>query len=174
MGRKGFIVGLALGVLLGGGISYVVVLSTPSWQARHSSDLKPFLESYFAAWSRGDIEAYKSLFHKNARITYVEDGTARAALSRDAFVRQQAAAIARAKVPMSERMTSFSATEDDVAATVSAQWELKKGDETVTGVDLFTLIRDTDGKWKIISLVYYVAKDWTARSMSPPASGLPT
>ena len=56
-------------------------------------------------------------------------------------------------------MTSFTADEDERAATVVAQWELTRGTgdgkEVERGVDRFTLMRDGRGKWKIAALVFY-------------------
>ncbi len=127
-----------------------------------SPDLEPFLRSYFATWSAGEMRAYKEHFHRAAVITFVEDGDVKSSLPRDRFVMLQTASRARAKVKPVERMTSFTADEDERAATVVARWELTKGEgeekETTRGVDRFTLIRDERGRWKIAALVFYVTE----------------
>ena len=123
-----------------------------------SPDLAPFLRSYFATWSAGDMRAYKEHFHRDAVITLVEEGKVRSALPRERFVMLQTAARARSKVQAVERMRSFTADEDGQAATVVAEWELTKGGEVERGVDRFTLIRDYRGRWKIVSLVFYLTE----------------
>jgi hypothetical protein len=120
-----------------------------------SSDLKPFLESYFATWSSGDMKGYKSHFHEFAIVTLVERGKVIVSVSRDKFVDLQKEIISKTTVRHVERMTSFTADEDAVAASVTAEWLLEAEREKFTGVDRFTLIRAPDGTWKIISLVFY-------------------
>ena len=133
---------------------------SPGKQGGHvsSPDLEPFLRSYFATWSAGDMRAYKEHFHKDAVITLVEEGEVTSSLPRDRFVMLQKAARARSKVQAVERMRSFTADEDASAATVVAEWELTKGGEVERGVDRFTLIRDHRGRWKIVSLVFYLTE----------------
>ena len=124
-----------------------------------SPDLEPFLRSYFASWSEGDMRRYGDHFHQKAVITFVKDGEVDSSLPRDRFVMLQTAARARSKGKSVERMTSFTADEDERAATVVAQWELTRGTgdgkEVERGVDRFTLMRDGRGKWKIAALVFY-------------------
>jgi hypothetical protein len=108
------------------------------------------------------MRAYKEHFHRDAVITFVRDGDVKSSLPRDRFVMLQTASRARAKVKPVERMTSFTADEDERAATVVARWELTKGQgeekEITRGVDRFTLIRDERGRWKIAALVFYVTE----------------
>ncbi len=124
-----------------------------------SPDLEPFLRSYFATWSAGEMRRYSDHFHRKAVITFIKDGEVDSSLPRDRFVMLQTAARARLKGKSVERMTSFTADEDERAATVVAQWELTKGTGDVKkvsrGVDRFTLMRDERGKWKIAALVFY-------------------
>ena len=125
-----------------------------------SPDLEPFLRSYFATWSAGDMEGYKEHFHPKAVITFVKDGKVVSSLRRDVFVARQAAVLASKEVKPVERMTSFTADEDDQAATVVARWELTRGGagEVERGVDRFTLIRDARGRWRIAALVFYATE----------------
>ena len=102
------------------------------------------------------MDAYKSHFDPSARIALIEDGRVLVALDRDPFVAEQARIVAASSVRMTEHMTSFAAEADETAAQVAAGWELRKGSETSTGVDRFTLIRDPEGRWKIIYLAFYL------------------
>ncbi len=120
-----------------------------------SADLEPFLRSYFASWSAGDMAAYGSHFDERARIALLRDGRLVYAMERDRFVAGQAVLQSKAATRAVERMTSFTADEDGKAAAVTARWTLERGAETKTGVDRFTLVRDERGKWKIVSLVFY-------------------
>ncbi len=126
---------------------------TPA-RADVSADLEPFLTSYFATWSRGDMEGYRDHFHPKAVIYLVKGGQVLSALSRDPFVDGQRAS-QEAGQPGVETMTSFRADEDRQGATVMAEWELINGDRTTVGIDRFTLIRDEEWHWKIISLTFY-------------------
>lgn len=136
------------------GCTSALVPQPPSARNRTCSpDLKPFLESYFATWSAGDMDSYRSHFHPFAVITLVDRGEVVLSIPRDEFVALQAKAIARAR--MVERMTSFAADEDDCAASVTAKWLLEKEGTKKTGVDRFTLIRDREGSWRIVALLFY-------------------
>jgi hypothetical protein len=121
-----------------------------------SAGLESFLESYFASWSSGDMGAYKAHFDQHAVIMFMENGQIRSVLPSDSFVALQSKAIADAKTPMVERMTSYAADADGMAATVAAKWLLERSDETETGTDRFTLIRDGRGNWKIVFLLFYL------------------
>lgn len=120
-----------------------------------SADLEPFLTSYFGSWSAGDMDGYRDHFHPDAMIFFTEKGRVVARLPRDPFVEGQRDARASSDHPGVEKMTAFRADEDRDAATVVAEWELVEGDETTVGVDRFTLIRDEQWRWKILSLVFY-------------------
>ncbi len=121
-----------------------------------SADLEPFLRSYFATWSRGDMEGYRSHFHRDATIYLVKNGKVIMSMRRDPFVDVQKSARESSEDPGVEVMTKFTANEDRYAASVDADWELTHDDEVAVGVDRFTLIRDEQWNWKIISLTYYV------------------
>lgn len=118
-----------------------------------SADLEPFLNSYFATWSAGDMDGYGKHFHERACIATVAKGHVMLAMGRDEFVQYQEHAIQGKN--LTERMISFTADEDDVAAAVTAEWLLDDGAEPTTGIDRFTLIRDRMGSWKIVSLLFY-------------------
>ena len=118
-----------------------------------SADLEPFLKSYFATWSVGDIEGYRDHFHDRASIATITEGILTLSMSRDEFVAFQERALEGRT--LTERMTSFTVDEDDVAAAVTAQWVLDDGTKKATGIDRFTLIRDRLGNWKIVSLLFY-------------------
>ncbi len=127
-----------------------------SRQAQFTEEgIRKFTESYFAVWSAGDMAAYREHFAAAARIAYVHDSTVVKVMERDPFVDQQTEAIAKVGVKMTERMTSFSVNTDGTAAQVTADWELKRGNDISVGVDRFTLIRAPDGLWKIAFLLFY-------------------
>jgi len=120
-----------------------------------SADPGPFLETYFGSWSANDMETYRSCFDESAVVFFVRDGEVRSALRLDEFIAQQVGYLAGVEGPVSERMTSFSADEDPQASTVLVRWVFEGEGETNTGTDRFTLIRDSDGAWKIAALVWY-------------------
>jgi hypothetical protein len=123
-----------------------------------TGDLKEFLDTYFSTWSAKDMAGYKAHFHASAQIIYMADGRALSVLGREPFIEQQTLSHQTSSTPMTERMTSCEVLEDGKAASVSAKWELKKGDKLITGVDRYTVIRDLAGQWKIVSLVFYEDK----------------
>lgn len=149
-------------VAVGGAVVAVIHLSpgdgaVPPTPA--GADLKPFLESYFATWSDGDMDAWRSHFAPQAHIVNVKDGKVVYSGGRDGFVKAQTIMLARSNEARTERMTSFSAEEDASAATVTAGWLLERGDERIEGVDRFILMRDAAGEWKIVSLVFYTTPE---------------
>jgi hypothetical protein len=144
---------------LGAVVFAVAALSVYYVNSRPSSlteeGIRKFTESYFAVWSKGDMAAYREHFTPAARIAYVQDGAVVKVLDRDPFVDQQTEAVTKASAKMTERMTSFAVNCDGTAAQVTADWELKRGNEISVGVDRFTLIRAPDGLWKIAFLLFY-------------------
>lgn len=74
-------------------------------------------------------------------------------LGRDEFVDMQARELARRS--MIEHMTDLKVHVDSRAATATAAWLLDDQGTFTTGIDRFTLIRDEQGNWKIIFLLFY-------------------
>jgi hypothetical protein len=118
-----------------------------------SPGLERFLETYFLSWSAGDMVTYRSLFHDTASIVALAGGRVVYALGPDEFVSMQARS--QEAHPMTERMTAREALEDSVAATARVEWRLTGEGEDIRGVDLFTLMREPSGSWKIASLLFY-------------------
>jgi hypothetical protein len=149
----------AMSLALGAGVIALASLGVYYASSRPSplteEGIRKFTESYFSVWSNGDMAAYREHFAPAARIAYVQGGAVVKVMDRDPFVDQQAEAVARAPVKMVERMTSFTCNSDGTAAQVTADWELKRGNEVTVGVDRFTLIRASDGLWKIAFLLFY-------------------
>ncbi len=116
-------------------------------------EIEKFLTSYFATWSKGDIDAYGRHFSDKATITLIEKGSVRWVLPLDRFLDTQRRAVASEK--MVERMTSFVADVDEEAASATVQWVLEKKNSKSTGVDRFILFKDFNGDWLIQSLVFY-------------------
>lgn len=118
-------------------------------------EIGEFLESYFRVWSAGDVPKYQSHFDDSARIAFAQNGQVVECQELEPFIRQQAKILGAAKGSLVERMTSFHAQSDTTTAHVTAHWELTNGSEKTIGVDRFTLLRDPQGQWKILYLVFY-------------------
>jgi len=135
------------------------VLSSASCQAGEvagegaSPGLLRFLDTYFRSWSEGDMVGYRSLFHDHASIVAVAGGRIVYSLGPDEFVERQARS--QESRPMTERMTSVQAHEDSTAAVARVRWLLTGEDQRMEGIDLFTLMRDASGSWKITHLLFY-------------------
>jgi len=129
--------------------------SWPTHEQSVSTDLEPFLNAYFSSWSDNDMQGYRNCFHTSATVVHVARGQVNTTVGLDAFITQQANHIASLDHPVSERMVSFTANEDIQGSTVMTRWVYEGKNETYTGVDHFTLIRDAVGAWKIVSLVWY-------------------
>lgn len=120
------------------------------------AEIQAFLESYFSTWSRGDIEGYRSHFHEEATIVYLDAGAPQFVLKRDEFVDMQANIIAQSPTQMTESVVSSVINTDGVGAVATVNWVLDDGNQTVRGVDRFVLIQSEDGEWIAISLLFYI------------------
>ncbi|MBN1425512.1 nuclear transport factor 2 family protein [Candidatus Fermentibacteria bacterium] len=133
--------------------SLPAVDSTPVPQNPQDPDIRRVLDSYFASWSAGDMATYRSLFHDKAVIVATAGGIAVYSLGVDEFVRmQEKAQAARIRT---ERMTSLEVRGDSMAAVARVEWLLTGGPREMRGVDLFTLMRDHAGAWRITHLLFY-------------------
>ncbi len=97
------------------------------------------------------MAGYRALFHDKACIVATAKGWVLWEVGPDDFVRMQRGGTPR----FPERMTSVEAFEDSVAAVARVRWELTGHGRTSTGIDVFTLVRDRDGSWKIVHLLFY-------------------
>jgi hypothetical protein len=151
---------LCIGVLVivaiffGGQIAFASDKSL-AHEAEVSADLELFLNAYFLSWSNNDMQGYRDCFHTAATVIHVVQGQVDTTVRLDKFIKQQTTNLASLDHPVREHMISFTANEDFQGTTVMARWLYEDKDETYTGVDHFTLIRDTRGAWKIITLVWY-------------------
>jgi hypothetical protein len=127
----------------------------PEGLAHDREEIRGFLESYFRVWSAGDMVAYRSHFDPSAQVALLDQGRVAVVAELDPFMEKEEKLRRETTVPMRERMVSFTADADETTAHVTAQWELKKGDDITTGVDRFTLVRDRQGTWKILFLAFY-------------------
>ena len=113
-----------------------------------------FLDHYFSSWSNRNMVAYKNCFHPDATIVFLDRAYAPHAFpSLDFFIRTQEEAHQKSlgkmrEVPLDKRITMVGKMSQ---ATV--RWKLVKGLQTLTGVDLFTLILTPEG-WKILNLTF--------------------
>ncbi len=116
--------------------------------------VRAFLERYFATWSARDMEGYGACFHPSARILFVEKSGDLGSQGLTDFLHGQKMGHETSPVPMTEKPTDMKITLDERSAQAVVRWRLTKGAETVTGTDLFTLIKTQPG-WRIASLVFY-------------------
>ena len=121
--------------------------------ASGAMDVEQFVRDYFDTWSSGDMGQYRSMFHEKAKIMLSINGRVFLSMERDEFVDMQARELARRS--MIEHLTDLKVNEDAVAATAIASWLLDDQGSFTTGVDRFTLIRDEQGEWKILFLLFY-------------------
>lgn len=121
-----------------------------------SHDMHLFLKTYFSSWSNRDIKSFKSHFHESAIIFFIRNGRVQQSQSLNIFIQEQQAVLFQSSKSMVERMKSFAVDEDRNGATASVEWELLiDGGKIDEGVDRFTMIRDSQGNWKIVALVWY-------------------
>jgi len=146
-----YIILVLIAVIPHGGVTQVSDEITQT--ARGTSDVEDFIKEYFDIWSSGDMEQYRLMFHENARIMMSINGRIYLSLGRDEFVDMQARELARRS--MIEHMTDLKVHVDSRAATATAAWLLDDQGTFTTGIDRFTLIRDEQGNWKIIFLLFY-------------------
>ena len=132
----------------------VVADVTSASGTRDQEPINAFLDYYFSSWSNRDMDAYKNCFHPKATIVFLDRANAPHAFpSLDVFIRTQEEAHQKSagkmrEVPLDKRITMVGKMSQ---ATV--RWKLLKGLQTVTGVDLFTLVLTPKG-WKILHLTF--------------------
>jgi hypothetical protein len=127
--------------------------SAKDTQARES--VKAFLDHYFSTWSNGDLDAYKKCFHPKATIAFLDrTNTPRASFSLDVFIQTQIEAQRKSAVKMREIPLDKRIIIDGKLGQATVRWKLFKGAQTVTGIDLFTLI-SIAGEWKILHLAVH-------------------
>lgn len=120
--------------------------------SRDEESIKAFLDQYFSSWSNGDMDAYKDCFHPEATVVFLDRLNApQASYSLDAFIwtqeqAQQTSLLKMREIPLDKQIGT-----DGNVSQATVRWKLFKGDKTVTGVDLFTLVL-TSGEWKILHL----------------------
>jgi kynurenine formamidase len=112
--------------------------------------LRLSLDSYFATCSAGDLKGYKSHFHENARILFIEKGKSIKDLDLTSFIGEQALLQARISLPMYKKMTAFTIDADKQGVSATVQWELQKGSITEIDTHRFILFRDPKGHRNII------------------------
>jgi hypothetical protein len=116
------------------------------------ASINAFLDLYFSSWSNRDMHAYRNCFHPKATIVFLDRTNAlHTSLSLDAFIRSQEEAHQKSTVKMREVPLDKQITVADKVGQGTVRWKLFKGHQTVTGVDLFTLVF-TAGQWKILQL----------------------
>lgn len=128
---------------------------TSLMQAQASAELDAFLTNYFRTWSEGDMAGYRTHFHSQARVIYVDDGKVDHVLDAEAFFRQQERFIKESNGLVEEHRIDSVVQEGPLGASAVVHWKLSEDGRVTTGIDRFTIIRTDEGAWKIISLTYY-------------------
>jgi hypothetical protein len=132
----------------------MICASLPAVAASEEEErLRQAVEHYFEVWSQADMESYQNCFHPQAVISYVaEDGRVHPLGLLD-FVNSQREAHRLSTLPMRERPLHIEIERHGRFATACVFWELLRGVERTTGVNLFSFAKVED-RWVIVSLVY--------------------
>ncbi|HCN29498.1 MAG TPA: hypothetical protein DIT64_12260 [Verrucomicrobiales bacterium] len=118
------------------------------------AEISAFLDRYFSTWSARDMEGYGACFDPAARVVFVEKNGRSSSQGLTDFLHGQKLGHERSPVPMKETPAAMKISGDTRVACAEVPWRLEKGREVVTGVDYFTLARDSKG-WRILALVFY-------------------
>lgn len=134
-------------------IGMLTIADVTSARDTHSQDsINAFLNHYFSVWSNGDMDAFKNCFHPQAAIVFLDRANeTHASLPLVAFIRTQEEAHQRSVVKMRETPLNKQIMIAGDLSQATVRWKLFKGYQTITGVDLFTLVF-TSGEWKILHL----------------------
>jgi hypothetical protein len=119
--------------------------------------IRETLTAYFKFWSQRQHEQYAGCFHPLAKIFYMDQSQKISSASLTEFLYQQKISLLNDST-MKEYPLDFEVMLQDNGALAKVKWQLDKGAPTQSsheqGYDLFTLINH-EGKWKIISLLFY-------------------
>jgi hypothetical protein len=129
--------------------------ATAELSAAEARQLEAFLDHYFESWSRQDMTAYQDCFHARATIHHVDvDG--RVTMQRlDDFIAGQRAGHSRSPERMVEVPLWHRVEPGLLAVQVHVRWKLTAGSREVLGRNHYTLLRDQEGGFKILNLVFY-------------------
>jgi hypothetical protein len=115
--------------------------------------LHDLISVYFSSWSKPDMSVYKSCFHPQATVYFLDAaGKAHRSLLDEFVAGQERVQLQRPK-PMTERPTHTTLSLHGRLARAEVRWELHRNGTTETGTDFFTFLK-TDTGWKIISLIF--------------------
>ena len=150
-----------LAVLFAAAGSFLLLRSAPRDAPSVSSftededvlSVSSFIDGYFSSWSAQLMDEYERCFHPTATIHWVAPDGRPFSSPLQPFILGQTEAHRRATKPMNEVPLKKTIHVNGTLAHAEVEWQLSKGSETVTGVDIFSLVRTGDG-WKILSLVY--------------------
>lgn len=116
--------------------------------------IRAFIDRYFSTWSAQDMDGYGALFDDKARVYFLDKSGSLSGEGKTDFLHSQKMAHSQSKVPMKEVPLEVKIIGDMRACQVEVKWKLIAGERVVTGLDYFTLKKDSDG-WKIVSLLFY-------------------
>ena len=115
--------------------------------------LHELISTYFSSWSKPDMSVYKSCFHPQATVYFLDAAGKPHRSLLDEFVAGQERVQHQGARPMTERPTHTSLAVYGRLARAEVRWELHRNGATATGTDFFTFLK-TDTGWKIISLIF--------------------
>lgn len=115
--------------------------------------LHDLISTYFSSWSKPDMSSYKSCFHPQATVYFIDAAGNPHRSLLDEFVAGQERVQLRGPKPMTERPTHTTLSVHGRLARGEVRWELHKNGATDTGTDYFTFLKTGTG-WKIIGLVF--------------------
>jgi Putative lumazine-binding len=119
--------------------------------------LHDLISTYFSSWSKPDMSVYKSCFHPQATVYFLDAAGKPHRSLLDEFMAGQERVQLQGPKPMTERPTHTTLSLQGRLARAEVRWKLHKNGATETGTDFFTFIR-TDTGWQIISLVFELDK----------------
>jgi hypothetical protein len=115
--------------------------------------LHDLISTYFSSWSQADMSVYKSCFHPQATVYFLDAAGKPHRSWLDEFVAGQERIQLQRPKPMTEKPTHTTLSVCGRLARGEVRWELHKNGATATGTDFFTFLK-TDTGWKIISLIF--------------------
>jgi len=122
-------------------------------KAPGEQELLQAVDHYFVVWSKADMKAYEACFHPQGVVTFVDETGQLRHQAVKPFVEGQREAHRRATVPMKEIPLKVETSLHGRYANALVYWELKRGSDVSTGVNLFSYVA-VDGRWVIASLVF--------------------
>ena len=117
------------------------------------NNLEGFIDLYFKSWSKGDMVAYKKLFHPNAVIQFKDKNGWILSDNVENFVEGQKISQLQATELLTEIPTSKTIDVGKDVSFARVTWKLTGRGKLVTGWDYFVILKAKDG-YKIQYLLF--------------------